>query len=53
MVITSEQLNEQKTLMQIAERNEREYQEFLKINNLKQNWDTWDKFVEEKWNYNN
>lgn len=38
-------------MLQIAERNDREYQEFLKINNLKQNWDTWDKFVEEKWNY--
>lgn len=48
-----QQINEQKILQQIAERNEREYQEFLKINNLTQNWDTWDKFVEEKWNYNN
>lgn len=48
-----QQINEQKILKQIAEQNEREYREFLKINNLKQNWDTWDKFVEQKWNYNN
>ncbi|WP_346938182.1 hypothetical protein [uncultured Clostridium sp.] len=48
-----QQINEHKILRQIAEQNEREYQEFLKINNLKQNWDTWDKFVEKKWNYNN
>lgn len=46
-------INEQKILQQIAEQNDREYQEFLKINKLKENWDTWDKFVEQKWNYNN
>lgn len=45
-------INEQKMLQQIAERNEREYQEFLKINKFKEDWDTWDKFVESKWNYN-
>lgn len=48
-----QQINEQNILQQIAEQNDREYQEFLKINNLKQNWDTWDKFAEQKWNYNN
>lgn len=46
-------INEQKILQQIAEQNEREYQEFLRINKLKEHWDTWDKFVEQKWNYNN
>lgn len=40
-------------MLQIAERNDREYQEFLKTNNLKQNWETWDMFAEQKWNYNN
>lgn len=53
MIITLEQINEHKMLQQIAEQNDREYQEFLKINNLKQNWDTWDMFTEQKWNYNN
>jgi len=52
-MVSIQQINEQKILQQIAEQNDREYKEFLKINNLKQNWDTWDKFVEQKWNYNN
>jgi len=51
LIITLEEIKEHKILLEIAEQNEREYQKFLNINNLKQNWETWDKFIEQKWNY--
>lgn len=47
----NEQINENEILQRIADSNEREYQEFLKYNQLEQNWETWDMFSEKKWNY--
>ena len=45
----NQQIQEHKLMLEIAERNEREYEEFLKSNNLPKNWDTWDMFAEQKW----
>ena len=46
-----QQMQEHKIMLEIALRNEREYEEFLIKNNLPKSWDTWDKFAELKWNY--
>lgn len=48
-----QQMQEHKLMLEIGLQNEREYEEFLKRNNLPKSWDTWDMFAEQKWNYNN
>ncbi len=49
-MINREEL-EDKLMLKMAQKNEREYQEFLKKNNLEKSWNTWDMFAEQKWNY--
>lgn len=38
-------------ILQVAQKNDREYEQFLKKHNLEKSWDSWDMFSEEKWNY--
>lgn len=44
MIIYLKRLKQEKELLEIGLRNEREYAEFLKKNNLPKNWDNWDMF---------
>ena len=46
-----EEIRQDKIMLEMANKNEREYEEFLKKNNLEKNWDTWDMFAEKKWGY--
>ncbi|WP_346889159.1 hypothetical protein [Clostridium sp. UBA1056] len=51
MIVNLEEMRQEYIMLEMALRNEREYEEFLKRNNLKKSWDTWDIFAEEKWGY--
>jgi len=51
VIISFKELKQEKELLEIGLRNEREYEEFLRKNNLKKSWDTWDMFAEQKWEY--
>ena len=41
MIIYLKKLKQEKELLEIELRNEREYAEFLKRNNLPNSWDNW------------
>jgi hypothetical protein len=51
MVINLEEMKQEYIMLEMALKNERDYEEFLKKNNLPKSWDTWDMFAEEKWGY--
>jgi len=50
-MVNEQQTNEHKILLEIAQRNDREYEEYLRNNDLEKNWDSWDMFTDKKWNY--
>ncbi|WP_346888428.1 hypothetical protein [Clostridium sp. UBA1056] len=51
MIINLEEMRQEDLMLEMTLRNERDYEEFLKRNNLSKSWNTWDMFAEEKWGY--